>query len=284
MKKILNKANILLFKFDLNINAMQNKLYTLIPFFYLHSILGQNKQPDTPFHTDYFNAVHHWVVLPQNLPSVSYLLGYVYADPHQGFTFVFEDELSLSQRGVWKRLHRENASILRLVLDAKSPKLYLPDSNTLKKWKLPPAPEWLKMMVFEPEQWIESARQFMAHGQYAEAIYGFGWAFEQNKSTPNLAFELALALNSAERYRQCIAHLMRCLPKESNDHRLYRELGYALVQMHQPQEAEKVYEQGLLVCNQNEQKREMALDMAQTFYRLRDQQRFEKWAKMLRQF
>jgi hypothetical protein len=77
---------------------------------------------------------------------------------------------------------------------------------------------------------------------------------------------------------------MRCLPIDSTDHRLYRELGYALVQMHQPQEAEKVYEQGLLVCHQNEQKREMALDMAQTFYRLRDQQRFEKWAKMLRQF
>lgn len=266
------------------LNAMQNKVYTLLPLFYLHSILGQNKQPDTLIHTDYFNAVHHWVVLPQNLPSVSYWLGYVYADPHQGFTFVFEDELTLNARGIWKRCHRENAHILRLILDAKSPKLWLLDTKTLQKLKLKAPPLWLEVMHYEAETWIESARKFMAHGQYAEAVYGFEQAFRQNAQIPNLNFELALALNSIERYPQCIRHVLGCIAQKPDDYRLYREMGYALVQMHQPQEAEKVYEQGLQVCQQNEQRREMALDMAQTFYRLRDQERFEKWAKILRQF
>ncbi len=263
---------------------MQNKLYTLLPLFYLHSILGQNKQPDALFHTNYLNAINHWVVLPQNLPSVSYLLGYVYADPDQGFCFVFEDELILSPRGTWKRCHHDNTHILRLLLDAKSPKLQLLDDQTIRKLNLDVHPLWLDVLEYDAAAWVASGRRFMARKQYVEAVYGFEQAFKQNAQIESLAFELALALNSAERYPQCISHVMGCIARKANDYRLYREMGYALVQMHQPQEAEKVYEQGLQVCAQNSQKREMALDMAQTFYRLRDQERFEKWANILRGF
>ncbi|MBS7787560.1 hypothetical protein KIH23_09655 [Flavobacterium sp. CYK-55] len=266
------------------INAMQNNIYKILPLFYLHCILGQSKQPNTLFDTDYFNAVNHWVVLPQNLPSETFLLGYVYPDPHQGFTFVFEDELKLSPRKNWQRINTDNNAIIRFVLDLKSPKLHLLNAQTIKKFKLPIAPAWIELMSYDSESWIESARKFMKKRQYHEAIHGFESAFKQNRAIPNLAFELALAFNSAEQYPKCIAHLMRYLPLESTDYRLYRELGFALVQLHQAEEAEKIYEQGLQVCQKSEEKREMALDMAQTFYRLRDQQRFEKWAKILRHF
>lgn len=263
---------------------MQHKIYTLLPLFYLNCILGQNKQPDTLFDTDYFNAVNHWVVLPQNLPPTQYLLGYVYADPHQGFIFIFEDELTLNTRQIWKRRHRDNTCIFRLLLDTKSPKLYLPDAKVLQKLKVDGSPIWLEAMTYDAKTWIESSRKFMARAQYAEAVFGFEQASKQNAQLVNLNFELALALNSAERYPECINHLIKSIAQKPSDYRLYREMGYALVQMHQPQEAEKVYEQGLQMCVQTEQKREMALDMTQTFYRLRDPERFEKWAKILRQF
>lgn len=263
---------------------MQNKLYPQLSFFYLHRILGTHKQPDSLFHTDYFNAVHHWVVLPQNLPSVSYFLGFVYVDPHQGFTFLFEDELRLNSKGVWNRCSSKKSGVFYWLLDARSPKLHMLDAKSRAYLDLDEFPSGLEMATYSWATWIASSRRFMSRGQYAEAIYGFERAFQENPTLPNLDFELALALNAAERYPQCIGHIMKCMTQKTSDYRLYRELGFALVQMHEPQEAEKVYEQGLLVCVQQEQKREMALDMTQTFYRLHDRARFEKWAGILRAF
>ena len=49
-------------------------------------------------------------------------------------------------------------------------------------------------------------------------------------------------------------------------------------------DAEKVYELGIESCPETSQKREMAIDMAQTFYRLQDTDKFEKWKAILKNF
>jgi hypothetical protein len=54
------------------------------------------------------------------------------------------------------------------------------------------------------------------------------------------------------------------------------------LQLNEFEEAEKVYELGLKMCPNTNQQREMAIDMAQTFFAIKDEKRFEKWAAILR--
>jgi hypothetical protein len=54
------------------------------------------------------------------------------------------------------------------------------------------------------------------------------------------------------------------------------------LQLNEFEEAEKVYELGIKMCPNTNQQREMAIDMALTFFAAKDEKRFEKWAAILR--
>ena len=57
---------------------MLKKLFILfIALFHTSIFLGQSKQPNIAFDTDYFDAVDHWVVLPKETKDCIYLLGYI---------------------------------------------------------------------------------------------------------------------------------------------------------------------------------------------------------------
>ena len=93
---------------------------------------------------------------------------------------------------------------------------------------------------------------------------------------------MSFAYNSLGEYETAIALLKSELKQDAKYYMLYRELGYALLQLNEFEEAEKVYELGMKMCPNTTQQREMAIDMAQTFFAIKDERRFEKWAAILR--
>ena len=81
---------------------MPRKIFIqILLLFYTSLILGQiRKQPNIQFETDYFNAVDHWVVLPQKTAELNYLLGYIFLDAIVGFTFTFSTELLIDSLSI----------------------------------------------------------------------------------------------------------------------------------------------------------------------------------------
>lgn len=278
-------------RFDRNnhhfIQAMPKRLFILwILLLYSSIFFGQNKQPNITFDTTYFNAVDHWVVLPKKETDPFYLLGYIYLDTVDGFTFVFETTLTLEANNQWKTLTSFKNFIFKRTLDQSTPFVAILSSEKIKELQLPIKPEWLKLYDGEKstEDLVRKGSQYNAVGKSDLAIPILEKAYHQNPKTKNLAFELSLAYNATSQYEKAITVLKAALQNDRTNTALYRELGFSLIQMQKIEDAEKIYEEGIEKCADESQKREMAIDMAQTYYRLNDTNKFEKWKVILKNF
>ena len=49
-------------------------------------------------------------------------------------------------------------------------------------------------------------------------------------------------------------------------------------------EAEKVYRKGIKISDDDFQKSEMAVNMAQSYFELRNKEKFDEWAKLTRKY
>jgi tetratricopeptide (TPR) repeat protein len=257
-----------------------------ILLFYSTLFLGQiKKQPNIQFETEYFNAVNHWVVLPQKTSELNYLLGYIYLDEIVGFTFTFYSELYIDSFSNWKLQPNSQHYIVNSTLDRKTPPIYLVKDEQIAALHLPEKPLWLKLVDERqktPEDLMLLGYQYNKVQKSDLALPFLESAYSLKPKAKNLVFELSFAYNSVGKYEKAIDLLKTELKKDRKNHMLYRELGYSLLQLNEFEEAEKVYELGLKMCPNTNQQREMAIDMAQTFFAIKDEKRFEKWAAILR--
>ena len=175
--------------------------------------------------------------------------------------------------------------ILKSKLDQKSPLLYIVTSDQIESLNLPEKPQWLQLY----DDKVKTAEDYVLLGYHYNkvnksnlAIPYLIKAFTINPKAKNLVFELSFAYNSIGNYENAIAILKEGLLHEATNFMLYREMGFALLQLQNYEEAENIYELGIQICESETQKREMAIDMAQTFFTLKDVDRFEKWAAFLK--
>lgn len=266
---------------------MPKQLYVFASFIFFQTyLLGQNnKQPNTIFHIDYFNAVDHWVVLPEKEREPEYVLGYIYLDEILGFTFIFENTLTKDRQGKWHFLNPITNYVVKRQLDQRSPLVALLSPMEIQELHLPKMPEWLQLFENTKKtaaDYVLKGYQYNAIGKSNLAIPFLEKAYAENPKTKNAAFELAYAYNATFQYEKAIIILYEALSFDSRNFMLYRELGYALIKNNKLDEAETTYEKGIAICENDTQKREMVLDMAQTFFELKDQTKFEKWAAILK--
>ncbi len=266
---------------------MPKQLYILasIVFFQTYLLGQNNKQPNTIFHTNYFDAVDHWVVLPQKEPEHESVLGYIYLDEILGFTFIFENTLTKDRQGKWCFLNPAAKYLVKRQLDPRAPLVALLSPTEIHELHLPKMPEWLQLFENVEKTGTDlvlKGYQYNAIGKSNLAIPFLEKAYAKNSKTKNAAFELAYAYNATFQYEKAICILKEALTFDSKNVMLYRELGFSLIKNNQLDEAEKTYEKGIARCENATQKREMALDMAQTFFELKDQTKFEKWATILK--
>ena len=258
----------------------------ILLLFYSSLILGQiRKQPNIQFETDYFNAVDHWVVLPQKTSELNYLLGYIFLDEVVGFTFTLHSELSIDSFSNWKLQPNSQYYIAKRTLDMKTPPIYILKDEQIAALHLPEKPLWLKLADERqktPEDLVLLGYQYNKVQKSDLALPFLESALSLKPNAKNLIFELSFAYNSLGEYEKAIALLKSELKQDAKNYMLYRELGYALLQLNEFEEAEKVYELGMKMCPNTNQQREMAIDMTQTFFAIKDEKRFEKWAAILR--
>lgn len=244
-------------------------------FFTSHLLAQDKKQPNIKYDTDYFKALDHWVVLPE---SNTNLLGYIYVDPANGFTFALHAKIiSLSPQWI---LAPENKQIITKLLDKNTPLVRLLSAKVIRELQLPAKPKWLQITTGY-EEVLAQGSHYNAIGQPALAIPFFEDAYRLSQEA---AFELACSYNATNQYDKAITFLQNVLKKDFKNYMLYRELGFALIQCERVDEAELVYEKGFPFCANDLQRRTMAIDMAHTFYRLQRQEQFVKWSVLLKKY
>jgi len=244
-------------------------------------VQGQkDKQPDVTFtfDTDFFDATDHWVVLSEKTND-SLSLGFVYLDEYKGFSFILENYLKVNESGKFQFGKQRDGYIIKRNLGDNTGKVFVLKKEQVKALALPEKPDWLRIYDANqtPETRVRKGRFFNRIGCSEVAIVFFEDALLLNPHAENLEFELAAAYNATQQFERAIALMSAAISNNPRDYRLYRELGFALVQMGKVSDAEQIYIAGLNYCKNNDEKFEMCLDMVKMFFERGDKANFQKW-------
>ncbi|GEP50079.1 hypothetical protein FNO01nite_07510 [Flavobacterium noncentrifugens] len=240
----------------------------------------KDKQPDVTFtfDTDFFDAANHWVVLSEKTKD-SLSLGYIYLDEYKGFSFVLENNFKVDKNGKFQFGKQRSGYIIKRALNDDTGKVFVLKKDNIKTLDLPEKPEWLKVydMQQAPETFIRKGSFYNRVGCSQFAIALFEEASLLKPHAENLDFELAVAYNATQQYQKTISLMNAAIAYNPRNFMLYRELGFALIQMGKVPDAEQIYIAGLNYCKNSDEKFEMCLDMVQTFFERSDKTKFQKW-------
>ncbi|WP_226294242.1 tetratricopeptide repeat protein [Aquimarina algicola] len=99
-----------------------------------------------------------------------------------------------------------------------------------------------------------------------------------------LEFELSFAYNHLGQYEKAILILKRAIENNPKYFYFYRELGFSYKNLNRIEKAEKTYRKGIKMSNNNFEKSEMAINMAQSYFELRNKEKFDEWAKLTKKY
>ena len=78
--------------------------------------------------------------------------------------------------------------------------------------------------------------------------------------------------------------LEKALKNDSKNYSFYRELGYAYSKLNKLDMAEKTYKKGISLSDSNFEKSEMAVNMAQGYFLIKNKAKFDEWAKITKTY
>ena len=90
--------------------------------------------------------------------------------------------------------------------------------------------------------------------------------------------------NPSEVQEKAIPVLDKAISNNPKNYYFFRELGFAYVKQNKIPLAEKTYQKGIKMSDNDFEKSEMALNMAQGYFKLKDRKKFDQWAKITRKY
>src|SRR5690606_2555279 len=105
-----------------------------------------------------------------------------------------------------------------------------------------------------------------------------------NPHYKGLEFELAYAYNATQKFDSAILILNKAIENDSNNFWFYRELGFSDKNLGNLEKAEEVYKKGIKISDKKEQKAEMAINMIQSYFKMRDKIKFDEWVSIAEKF
>jgi tetratricopeptide (TPR) repeat protein len=95
---------------------------------------------------------------------------------------------------------------------------------------------------------------------------------------------LAYAYNHLKQYDKAITLLEKAISNNPKNYYFFRELGFAYVRQNKIPLAERTYLKGIKMSDNDFEKSEMALNMAQGYFKVKNRKKFDEWAKLTRQY
>lgn len=258
------------------------KKILLLCFLCSHYAFGQQLK----FETTYYDAVDQWVAFDKKDTDSAYLLGFIYIDEKAGFTFNYEGSFTVAESGLRKIPEKFNYS-LKSRLTPQAADVYLLTNEDIRQLGLPVGPEWLKAYKSNEntlDYLVRIGGLYNHVGAYAKAKELLLKAYAKDPYFEGLAFELAYNYNATKDHTRAVEVLKKALEQETGNFWLWRELGFAYKNMGNLLQAETSYRKGIVLSDDLSQKGEMAINMAQSYYEIRDRPKFEEWAAITRQY
>ena len=240
------------------------------------------------FETNFYDAVNKWVVLPKKSTDSIYTYGFIYVDISAGITFHLGGSFYIDNNKKYigdaepalqmtkKRLDNPNIVKMAVLGDKKIAEL-----NLAKE------PDWLIHYKFSEDS-VENLKQLGYHfnhvGACEKALLYLNKAYKKEPHHKGLEFEIAYAYNHLNQYEKSIPILEKAIEYDSKNYYFFRELGYAYSKQTKLDMAEKTYKKGISLSDSNFEKSEMALNMAQGYFLIKNKAKFDEWAKITRKY
>lgn len=258
----------------------------LLSFFLLaNTVFAQNETPALKFDTKFYDAVDNWVAFPSQKSDSIFNYGYIYIDEDAGFTFEIGNTFTITNdnKFIAKPPSKTNRSIYRI--DKNWKPLAIIPKDKVAEMGLPEQPESMDVYKENSESasYLKNIGYFYnSVGASHQALEPLKKAYKKEPHFNGLEFELSFAYNALRKFEKAVPVLKKALENDPDNYRFYRELGFAYLNLQRFDEAEKIYRNGIALTEDTFQKSEMAVNMAQAYFQLKNKEKFKEWAEITR--
>jgi tetratricopeptide (TPR) repeat protein len=236
------------------------------------------------FDQNFYTAADKWVAFNKKPTDSTYSFGFIYIDPQAGFTFDLAASFVVTPEGL-KKIDRESPNSVKFRLDANTSDVHLLTDQQLAQLGLPAKPEWLRFYK-TGEGSIGYLHQMGFHynhvGGSDYALIPLLKAYEKEPHFKGLEFELGYAYNATRQYEKAREILEKAIAHDPANFWFYRELGFSYKFLKNIEKAESIYKTGISKTDNKAQIAEMAINMTQSYFDLRNKTKFAEWAKIVK--
>lgn len=250
---------------------------------------SQNNLTELKFDTKYFNAVDNWVAFPNKDTDSIYAYGFIYLDNQAGFTLNYEGKIQIADNNL-KLIAKDSSNIIGFMkyrLEPNTSLVSVLTENQISALNLPKEPEWL-LIYKEGSDQIDYLKQEGYHynhvGAYEQALKPLLKAYGIDPHFDGLEFELAYAYNHLGQFEKAIPILDKAIENNPKNYYFFRELGYSYLGLNQIDKAEKTYRKGIKMSDNDFEKSEMSVNMAQAYFKLKNKKKFDEWAELTKKY
>lgn len=248
---------------------------------------SQNNLKELKFDTQYFNAVDSWVAFPKKDTDSTYAYGFIYLDNQAGFTFNFETKFQIKEQQLITIKRDSTVGFMKYRLESNTSLVSVLTDNQISMLNLPKEPEWLSIYKNDSDQvdYLKQEGYFYNHvGACELALKPLLKAYKMDPHFDGLEFELAFAYNHMGQFEKAIPILEKAIENNPKNYYFYKELGYSYLGLNKVEDAEKTYRKGIIKSDNDFEKSEMSVNMAQAYFKLKNKKRFDEWAELTRKY
>jgi len=262
---------------------MKRSLFVVFCFLNLSLFAQENL---LEFNKTFYESEDHWVAFPAKEGENKYNFGFVYLDNTAGYTFDWEGTFSIDPSGKFIPVKKEVVGSVKHRLEPNTIEMAIIPDSKLNDLEVPKIPDWLENYKSDgtASALVRKGYHLNHIGASKNALEPLLKAYKINPHESGLEFELSYAYNAIGEFQKAVEVLEKALKNNPKDHMFYRELGYSYINLEKPSEAEKIYKKGISISTDDSQKAEMAYNMAGVYYRSKEKNKFQVWAKQVKKF
>jgi len=263
---------------------MKKSIIILILLCSITICYSQNR--DLQFDVKFYNTIDSYVVFPKKEKDTTYAYGFVYMDSSAGITFRYYGTMKLNNGVFISSEKNPEYKMMIYRLDSNTSNVYVFNENDIKSLQLPTTPAWLATYKSDEdtaEYMKDVGNKLNRVGGSQAALNYLEKAYSIEPHLNGLEFELAFAYNALQQFEKAIPVLKKAIQNDSNNFLFYKELGYAYKYLGKIDEAEKTYKEGIKLTTNNTIRAEMSLNMAHSYFELKNRVKFNEWAKITRE-
>ncbi len=263
------------------------RLILLLSIFISTFGFSQTTLDDLKFDTKYYEATDKWVAFPKTEKDSTYSYGFIYLDMQAGFTLNYEAHFSITEKGLESTPRDSTIGSMKVRLTPKTSLVTVLNKKQITELNLPETPDWLSIYKKGSNKvsYLKSIGYHYNHvGACELALIPLNKAYKLEPHYKGLEFELAYAYNALKQFNRAITILDKAIENNPKDFYFYRELGYSHKNINEIDKAEATYKKGIKISDNDFEKSEMAVNMAQVYFQLKNKKKFNEWAKLTRKY